>query len=67
MGLKINKRKMTKGVKILIDAKTDDGQSIKGYGYIINRFNAHFYEVVLENNQQTYIIHKKDFVEINEE
>ena len=58
---------MTKGVKILIDAKTGDGRSIKGYGYIINRFNTHFYEVVLEDDTETHIIHKKNFVEINEE
>lgn len=57
---------MTEGVRVLINTKSDSGESIKEYGYITRRINAHLYEVYGETSNTLFNLSPEEFKEITE-
>lgn len=54
------------GVKVLIDTKDGNGQTITEYGYIMRRLNAHLYEIYGENSQVVYQLTPDEFTELSD-
>ena len=57
---------MTEGVRVLINTKSDSGESIKEYGYMTRRINAHLYEVHGETSNILFNLSPEEFKEISE-
>lgn len=55
---------MKYGIKVLVKTKNHDGSTIDGFGYIIRRLDAHYYEIEMENTGNVYVLLKDDFLEI---
>jgi hypothetical protein len=51
-------------MKVLINTKNENNETISEYGYILRRLNAHAYEIWVESLQLLFILHPDEFEEI---
>lgn len=58
---------MTTGVKVLINIKNTEGDTVSEYGYITRRLNGHLYEIWVEKSQTTYLLSPQEFIEITDD
>ena len=55
------------GVKVLIETKNHNNQTINDFGYILRRLNAQAYEIWAEGTETVLVLHPDEFKEIEED